>query len=708
MCYVPSTERAVAALLVAAMLSVAGLGAAAAAPGQSRAHALLDVPYVAQTPELCGGAAVAMVLRYWGERGVFPQDFAPLVTAGDGGILTGALAAAVRDRGWQALVVPAGDDGAHGRIQSEIDSGRPLIALIEVGPRTYHYVVIVGTTAQEVVVHDPATAPYRVLRRADFERAWTAARRWMMLVLPPGGVRPGPGAPRTGAAPAAPAAFADLTPCGALVERSVDMALAGNLEGAEQGLVAATGLCPQDPASWRELAGLRFSQSRWPEARDLALVAARLAPDDAYAWQLAATSRYLMGDAMGALEAWNRTDEPRVDALDIRGAVRTRQPVVARAAGLQPRQVLTPEAFERAVRRLRELPVASNARMKYAPVEGGLARIDVYLDERKVAPSGWLAVLNHGARALLLDELHVDVAGRLGAGELQSASWRWSASRPRVALSLAFPSPRWLPGIVSLDGSWEQQSYRATSLSGAGTLAREERRRAGLHLADWQTGWLRWQVGAAFDRFRDAGDGEPSRPDSRDHLAVEGQLDLRLSGDRVALAASGGWWAPLAGGARFGTGGLLVAWRSTADATVPFWSAVTEIAVASRTAPFALWHGAGTGLGRSGLLRAHPLHDGGVVTGQVFGRDLAQGSLEYVRPVKRALGGSLSIAGFVDTARAWRRLNGLGPSPLYIDAGVGVRVHAPGLGGSIRIDVARGLRGGGTTLSARWGGVWPR
>ena len=96
------------------------------------------------------------------------------------------------------------------------------------------------------------------------------------------------------------------------------------------------------------------------------------------------------------------------------------------------------------------------------------------------------------------------------------------------------------------------------------------------------------------------------------------------------------------------------------------------------------------------------------MTGPVFGRDVAHGSLEYARPVGHTLAGGLSIAGFVDAARAWHRLNGLDTSPLYVDAGVGVRVHAPGPGGAIRIDVAHGLRGGGTTLSAGWGGAWPR
>ncbi len=75
-------------------------------------------------------------------------------------------------------------------------------------------------------------------------------------------------------------------------------------------------------------------------------------------------------------------------------------------------------------------------------------------------------------------------------------------------------------------------------------------------------------------------------------------------------------------------------------------------------------------------------------------------------PLVRLLTGSLSMAGFVDVARAWGRLGGLDPSRVYVDAGGGVRVR--GAGGVVRLDVAHGLRGGGTTFSASWGGAWPR
>jgi hypothetical protein len=105
--------------------------------------ALLDVPYLAQPPALCGGAAVAMTMRYWGARDIFPQDFSPVVSAADGGIITTALVSDVRGRGWQALVLPIPADGRV-VIDDALARGRPLIVLIEVAPRTYHYVVVVA------------------------------------------------------------------------------------------------------------------------------------------------------------------------------------------------------------------------------------------------------------------------------------------------------------------------------------------------------------------------------------------------------------------------------------------------------------------------------------------------------------------------------------------------------------------------------------
>ncbi len=429
-------------------------------------------------------------------------------------------------------------------------------------------------------------------------------------------------------------------------------------------------------------------------------------PTTTYAWQLVATSRYLTDDPDGALEAWNQIGEPRVDTIAIHGAERTPHPIIVGATKLAPRQVLTPEAFERASRELGNLPAVSAAHLRYEPLDSGRASVDVSIDERPVVPTGWIALATLGARALLFDEARVDATDLLSSGEVASVSGRWSAPRPRVDVGLALPSRHGLPGILSFDASWEQQSYGQTP-DGA-TFIREGRRRTGLSLADWPAGWLRWQIGGALDRLREYDDADENRFGARDYLALESAVDVRLAADRVAISLSGGWWTPFAGGDRFGTVGLLVAWRSTVDATRPSFSAIAEGGSASHAAPLALWSGAGTGHGRSWLLRAHPLLTDDVVTGPVFGRDAVHGSFEYARPVGHAFAGALSVAGFVDAAAARQRLSGLGPSPLYVDTGVGLRVRAPGSGSQVRVDLAHGLRGGGVTLSAGWDTAWPR
>ena len=63
----------------------------------------LDVPYLPQTEALCGGAAAAMLFRYWGDRHASVQQFAPLVDRKAGGIADDDLTKALRDRRWSAV-----------------------------------------------------------------------------------------------------------------------------------------------------------------------------------------------------------------------------------------------------------------------------------------------------------------------------------------------------------------------------------------------------------------------------------------------------------------------------------------------------------------------------------------------------------------------------------------------------------------------------
>ena len=97
------TSGRVGSLLATAVLVLAvayPCTAGAAAEDQVR---LLDVPYLPQSEALCGGAAAAMVMRYWTGSVVHADAFAGLVNEEAGGIRGDDLVRGLRDRGWQAV-----------------------------------------------------------------------------------------------------------------------------------------------------------------------------------------------------------------------------------------------------------------------------------------------------------------------------------------------------------------------------------------------------------------------------------------------------------------------------------------------------------------------------------------------------------------------------------------------------------------------------
>ena len=145
----------------------------------------IDVPYLPQTDALCGGAAAAMVFRYWGDAHADVQEFAPLVDRRAGGIANDVLTGAVRTRGWRAGRI----DGSLDALAARVHDGQPVIVLLPDRGDRYHYVVVIGVSADAIVVHDPAWGPSRTIRAPDFERAWQAAGFWSLVILPSAAVR---------------------------------------------------------------------------------------------------------------------------------------------------------------------------------------------------------------------------------------------------------------------------------------------------------------------------------------------------------------------------------------------------------------------------------------------------------------------------------------------------------------------------------------
>lgn len=621
---------------------------------------VLDVPFIAQSELLCGGAAAAMVMRYWGVRGVEAESFRSLVDAKSGGIRTDALTADLRARSWNALAF----EGSFDVVARELRQGRPVITLIEDRPRVYHYVVLVALGGDGVVFHDPARTPFRVMRLAQFDKRWSAAHRWMLIVTPPS-TPPIP--PVTSPAEAS-------TPCEAQIASAVQQARGNRLDEAERTLVGALS-CP-GAAVFRELAGVRAIQRRWADAAELASAALAREPDDAYAARLLGTARFIGNDQIAALDAWNRAGEPRVDLIRVDGLMRTRYRVVEQLLGIKTSQMLTRAALVRARRRLNELP-SGGGTVDFVPQPAGLAEVRATVAERALVPR---TAFDLGVAALataIRRELVVRIASPTGGGEQVTADWRFWAHRPLYRLSVDAPAP-WR-GTWGVAASRERQPFtRAFSATIRDSVQ--------LDVADWASGLLRWQVGAGLDRW------------NGDRLFGMAQASVRAVSARERLDARAQVRRWFGDGPAFHQVELAATARSSPRLSGVVVTADGGAGLASAAASADLWYGGDTGRARPLLLRAHPI----LTSEERFrteriGRLFAHQSTEVQR-WWRAGPFAPGIAAFVDTAITARRLTGGAITDM--DVGIGFRGASPGRAGALRLDIARGIRDGHVAISA--------
>jgi predicted double-glycine peptidase len=140
----------------------------------------LAVPYLPQTDALCGGAAAAMVFRYWGDAHADVSQFAPLVDTRAGGIADDVLVEAIEARGWRALRFAGSAD----RLAAQLQQQRPIIILVADRGPLNHYLVVTGMDADAVIVHDPAWGPSRRIAFADLARIWQPTGFWSLVILP--------------------------------------------------------------------------------------------------------------------------------------------------------------------------------------------------------------------------------------------------------------------------------------------------------------------------------------------------------------------------------------------------------------------------------------------------------------------------------------------------------------------------------------------
>ena len=646
----------------------------------------IDVPFVPQADLLCGGAAAAMVFRYWGDAHASGQQFASLVDRRSGGIAGGVLADAVRARGWRTEQLAGSID----ELARRVIAGEPVVVLVadrHAGRHDrYHYLVVVGTTSTSIVVHDPSWGPSRMIGRDAFDRIWRATGFWSLVI------RPGPEqidtAADAGVVPAA--SSATLAPCDAMLDRAVAAIRERGLDSADAMLAAVQSECPESSGPSRELAGVRFAQRRWHEASVLARQAIDRDATDAYALDVLGSSLFMQDDAVGALRAWNRIGKPQLDVVRIEGLHHTRYQAMTEALAVPSGGMLTADAFALARRRLDELPDRLSARLSVRPDADGFASLDVAISERPGLPRSIGDWTGTAVRAAVDREVDVSVPGATGQGEVWSASWRWWNDRPRVALAFDAPRVGNLFGIWRVEGSSEIETYRTASDGGP---LRESRTHAGISVSDWLSGRVRYSMSAGVDAWNT---GQRA-------TSVGGSIERRWLADRLATTANATVWVPAKPGASFGMLGTTAHLQSSKD--VRAWVGETTIGVerVGDAAPMTLWPGAGDGHARVPLLRAHPLLDDGVIdaTRGVFGRTLAYGTAEVRRWLDGPAPARIGIAAFVDVARSSRQAMS-GSGTWQADVGAGLRVRIPGWQRTLRFDAAYGLRDGATAIGIGW------
>ena len=168
------------------------LGLALQARSQEKAGIWLDVPFVKQSTDGCGSAAISMLLQYWQVHGAGVAAHRAdadaiqkqLYSRKLRGIRASDMQSYLADSGFRVFPVMGDWD----ELLRQLQKGRPLIASIQPGSSggPFHYVVITGIDWRSgaLFLNDPARGKLLRVSREDFENQWRPNRNWMLLAVP--------------------------------------------------------------------------------------------------------------------------------------------------------------------------------------------------------------------------------------------------------------------------------------------------------------------------------------------------------------------------------------------------------------------------------------------------------------------------------------------------------------------------------------------
>ena len=159
---------------------------------QEGAGVWLDVPFIKQSEDGCGSAAISMLLQYWNAHGMAIDSQRAdaetiqkkLYSPKARGIYASDMESYLKVSGFRVFAI----HGEWKDLQEHLTHGRPLIVSLQPGEAKtpLHFVVVTGIDWRSgaVFVNDPARGKLLRIERAEFEKEWRLNRNWVLLALP--------------------------------------------------------------------------------------------------------------------------------------------------------------------------------------------------------------------------------------------------------------------------------------------------------------------------------------------------------------------------------------------------------------------------------------------------------------------------------------------------------------------------------------------
>lgn len=287
---------------------------------------------------------------------------------------------------------------------------------------------------------------------------------------------------------------------------------------AQRALEAGQRLAPADPRFPTELAGIAFTQKRYPRAAQRLRQTLRLTPRDAYANDFLGTVYYLEGNPAAALKYWNRVGKPSIAAVRNDPEPSVSPALLDHAFAFSPASTMTLREYLDTLERVRGLGIFPQSHFDLQARGDG--RFDVVFrgQERDGLGDSKGEALFLLLRGLPFQQINPEFYNYHRKAINLVAQYRWDAQKRRVFAQLSGPLAggaryRWEATTDLRDENWD---VRKSFAGPAPTLASFNLRSevVGFRLASYASERVQWAAGAGLSHrnFRNVAAGSVLTP----------------------------------------------------------------------------------------------------------------------------------------------------------------------------------------------------